>query len=377
MTPLEYGKMVCDAMMRRYEPEKLPPEGCFFYHQGVFLSGMQQIYKLCGEKRYFEYVKDYVDSLVNPNGEIPGFCHELIRPDMHELQKTAITKLDNRQPCILLFDLYKETGEERYRKAIETIVKSMYYWPINSVGGYWHMLDQPYQMWMDGAYMVGPMCVMYAKEFGDDILRERAVKQLFLMEQYMKDDKTGLYYHGWDESKKEAWADKETGLSSQFWGRAVGWYAVAILDILEYLPEGHEAIERLKRLESDLLTSLVRYQDKKTGLWYQVLDRTDAQDNWLESSCTNLFIYSYAKAMRMGIIGSEFKEVLEKAYDGIVNTLYYDENGDIVIDLVCIGTCIEAGTYEHYIQREKIKNDLHGTGAFLLMCAEMERYLKE
>lgn len=372
--PLEYGKMACDAMMRRYAPEELPPERVLFYHQGVFLAGMQQIYKLCGEKKYFKYVKDYVDSLLGEDGEIPGFDHEMNTSDTPWIQKMALTKLDNRQPCILLFDLYEESGEEKYRNAIEKIVKSMYYWPVNSVGGYWHMMDQPYQMWLDGAYMAGPMCVQYDNVFGDSILRDRAVKQLLLMEEYMKDKKTGLYYHGWDESKKEIWADPETGLSSQFWGRAVGWYAVAILDCLEYLPEGYAAAERLRKMEKDLLASLVHFQDTETGLWYQVLDRVDARDNWVESSCTNLFIYSYAKAKRMGITCSEFDAVLEKAYNGICDRLKVDEKGDVVIDEVCIGTCIETGTYEHYIKRPKIKNDLHGVGAFLLMCAEMEQY---
>jgi unsaturated rhamnogalacturonyl hydrolase len=157
-------------------------------------------------------------------------------------------------------------------------------------------------MWLDGAYMAGPLSVMYAARFGDDKLRERAINQIFIMDDYMKDDKTGLYYHGWDESREMVWADKNTGLSSQFWGRAVGWYAVAILDIIDYLPKQHPSIERLKSIERNLLESLVKFQDSKTGMWFEVIDKTNYEDNWVESSCTNLFIYAYAKAVRMNII---------------------------------------------------------------------------
>lgn len=366
---------VCEALMRKYKPSELPPVGAFFYHQGVALSGMQQVYFLTCEKKYFQYIKDYVDSVIGPKGELYGFDHELTTPQMPPLAKDALTMLDSKQPSILLYNLYDETKDEKYMNAIKTIAQSMYFWPVNQYGGYWHMITQPYQMWMDGAYMAGPLSVMYADRFGDTVLRERAIKQIFIMNEHMKDDKTGLYYHGWDDSKKECWADPETGLSSQFWGRAVGWYAVAILDILDYIPEDHPAIDRLKSIEVDLLKSLANYQDKKTGLWFNVLDKIDDPRNWTESSCTNLFLYSYAKALRKGIIGEEYKPVLEKAYAGIEDILYYDENGDIVIDKVCIGTCINSGTYEYYLSCKQIKNDLHGIGAFLLMCAEMQKYL--
>ena len=238
------------------------------------------------------------------------------------------------------------------------------------------MITQPHQMWLDGAYMAGPLSMMYSDRFDDNTLAERAIHQILLMHKYMRDEKTGLYYHGWDESKEMPWADEETGLSSQFWGRALGWYTVAILDILEYVPKGHPKRESLCKIEKDLLDVLIKYQDKETGMWYQVVDRIDAEDNWVESSATCLFIYSYAKAIRMGVVqGEEYENVLKKAYEGIVDRLYCDETGYLVIDNVCNGTCIDSGTYEHYISRTRVNNDLHGAGAFVLMCAEMERFV--
>ncbi len=377
--PIEYGKLACDAIMHQYTPDKLPPAGTLFYHQGVFLSGMQRIYLLCGNKKYFNYIKDYVDGAIGPNGEVYGICHEISEYDNSDwargLRLRALTMLDCKQPSILFYNLYDETGDEKYMNAAKTIAESMYFWPVNEYGGYWHMMTQHNQMWMDGAYMAGPLSVMYADRFGDDVLRDRAINQIFIMDDHMKDEKTGLYYHGWDPTKETEWADPKTGLSANFWGRGVGWYPVAILDILDYIPKNHPAVERLKSIVRDLLEALVKFQDKKTGMWFEVLDKIDREDNWVESSCTNLFIYSYAKAMRMGIIGKEYDSVLQKAYDGIIKRLYFDDEGYLVIDNVCVGTCIESGTYEHYINRDTIKNDLHGAGAFILMCAEMERYM--
>lgn len=375
---LEYAKLMCESIMNRYSPEELPPNGTLFYHQGVFLSGMQQLYLLSGEKKYFQYIKDYVDCCIGNNGEVYGIDHE--STNWHDtdawaegLKLQSLTMLDCKQPVILLYNLYDETGDEKYERAISTISESMYYWPVNKIGGYWHMMDHPNQMWMDGLYMAGPLSVMYSEKFGDERLRERAIRQALIMNKNMRKE-NGLYYHGWDLSKQAEWADKETGLSKECWGRAVGWYAVAILDMLDYIPEKHPEVERLKAIETDLLKSLAKYQDPKTGMWFNVLDKPEREDNWIETSCSALFTYSYAKALRMGIIEIEYDDILEKAYDGIINSLSYDEKGYLVLDNVCQGCCIEDGTYEHYVKQRIIKNDLHGSGAFVLMCTEMERY---
>lgn len=376
--PLEYGELLCKALMHKYEPEKLPPEGVLFYHQGVFLSGMQKIYRLTGKKEYFEYIKTYIDSVIGENGELSGFCHEALTKDTPELALQALQMLDHKQPTILLYDLYDETGEEKYVNAIKSVAGSMYYWPINRYGGYWHMMTQVNQMWMDGAYMIGPLSVMYADRFNDNVLRERAINQVFLMNKYMRDKKTGLYFHGWDESKQMEWADKETGLSGQFWGRADGWYAVAILDMLDYIPDDNPRKKDMEEIVKDLLDTLLNFRDEKTGMWFNVLDRIDDDKNWVETSCTSLFVYSYAKAIRKGIIKGEiYEKTIEKAYNSLIDGIYYDEQGCPVLDNVCIGTCIEEGTYEYYLSRPKVKNDLHGVGAFTLMCAELYRYFTE
>lgn len=374
-TPLEYGKLACDTFMDMYLPEELPPTGTLFYHQGVLLSGMQRIYLISGEKKYFDYIKAYVDSVIGENGEIIGFCHVLNNDKTPSLAKQALTMLDHKQPSILFYNLYDETGEKKYLNAIKVIAESMYFWPVNDYGGYWHMMTQHNQMWLDGAYMAGPLSVMYAKKFNDDVLQNRAINQIFLMDAHMKDKTTGLYYHGWDASKEAAWADKQTGLSGQIWGRAVAWYVVAILDMLDYISPDHPDVCRLRQIVRDLLKALARVQDGDSGMWYEVLDKPGYEGNWTESSCTNLFVYSYAKAIRKGIINmAEYGEIIEKAYEGSINSTYIDNRGNLIIDKICAGTCIEEGTYEHYISCGRVQNDLHGGGAFILMCSEMEKY---
>lgn len=381
-SPISYGRKICDSIMNTYSAEELPPKGALFYHQGVFLSGMLNVYNLTGEEKYFDYIKKYIDSTITPNGGIYGIDREnsvaLDSKFEQGLVDFSLNYLDCKQPVILMYELYDKTGDEKYLKAIKTISESMYFWPVNMYGGYWHMLTTPNQMWLDSTYMAGVLSVMYSARFGDERLMNRAIEQIFIFDKYLKNEKTGMYYHAFDPTYEAEWADKETGCSKEAWGRAVGWYAVAILDMLDYIPESHSAVEKLKKIERELLASLAKYTEKKTGMWCEVLDKPEYDDNWVETSCTCLIVYSYAKAIRKGIVsGSEYAKVCERAYESVIDSLYYDDNGNLILDNICCGTCVEEGTYEWYVNRPRCKNDLHGSGAFALMCAEMERYFRE
>ena len=376
-TPLEYGVMAVEAVMHKYKAQELPPAGSFFYTQGVCLWGVQQIYQLTGEKKYFNYIKDYVDSVIAPDGSIYGMVHELGMPEFSDYAPRCLAMLDCKQPSVLLHLLYDETGDAKYMKGIKAVAESMYYYPINRFGGYWHMMTQPFQMWLDGAYMAGLLSVMYAKRFGDNVLRDRAVNQVLIMHDHMRDEKTGLYYHAWDDSKQMPWADPETGLSPQFWGRGMGWYPAAVMDILEYLPKNHPEAETLKNIVREIFEAIIKYQDIESGMWYEVLDQPGREGNWLESSVTQLFCYALVKARRMGVIGDEYDDVIERTYRGIIGNCYIDEEGYLVIDNVCLGACVNDGSYEYYINRPKGKNDMHAIGTFCFLMAEIERCKKE
>lgn len=349
-----YAKAACDTIMRKYRPEDLPPKGRFHYHQGVFLSGMYQTYVNTKEEKYFEYMKKWVDSIIDPEGNIKTYHSE---------------QLDDMQSGILLFPLIEQTKDNRYIRALNTIMPQILNFPRTQSGGLWHMKTLPNQMWLDGLYMGGPICAEYGYRFGKKEYIDQAVKQIFLMVEGTRDEKTGLLYHAWDESRQASWADKETGHSAEFWGRAIGWVTVAILDILDFVEEQSEAYAEATEIFKELITAVCRYQSE-AGLWYQVVDKGNQEENWVETSCSCLFTAAICKGIRKGILEDSFLENAKKAYDGIKDRLKWEEN-NILIDNVCIGTGV--GNLQHYYERETVCNDLHGMGAFLLMCNEMAR----
>lgn len=353
--PIEYAKQSCDTMMRTYEAAKLPPVGHFHYHQGVFLSGVLHTYALCGEQKYEDYAKAWVDSVIGKDGSIAGFEEG---------------SLDDLQPGILLLELYEKYGESQYKLALDTLIGRVRNWKTNALGGFWHKGHLPNEMWLDGLYMAGPVIAEYAKKNDMPELWDIVVKQAFLMHEHMTDSKTGLMYHAWSCDKAAEWANPETGLSPEFWGRAMGWYVVAILDILEFLPEGHTAVPHLIEIEQQMLQALVQFQDKETGLWYQVVDKGATAGNWPEISCSSLYVYALSKAVRMGVMNASYLRYVKKGYEGVIGALEFD--GD---DLHVVGVCIGTGVcdYQGYIERPTSCNDLHGVGAFLLMCADVEK----
>ena len=355
LTPIQWAEKACEALMNKFEPEVLPPDR-FHYHQGVFLSGMEKTWRLTGKDKFYTYMKRWVDSQILADGRIKKFNAD---------------ELDDIQPGVLLFTLYEQTGDERYRQALHTLVPLLKTWPTNPSGGFWHKGYCQNQMWLDGLYMAGPIAAQFARTFGDSEYLDMMAFQAILMEEHTKDPVTGLLYHGWDETKAAPWADPVTGLAPEFWGRAIGWYPVALLEMFEHYPEDHKDIPALTAILQDLLIALTKYQDEATGLWYQVVDKGDRPDNWLENSCTSLYVHAIAKAVRLGYLDATYLRNAWKGYQGVIDTLKFDENDHVIIGQICIGTGI--GDYAHYIARPTSENDLHGAGAFILMCAEMSQ----
>lgn len=353
LTPIEWAEKACEALMFKFEPEQLPPDR-FHYHQGVFLSGMEKTWKQTKNNKYYDYLKRWVDSQVQADGSIKKFNNY---------------ELDDIQPGVLLFNLYEQTGDERYKKALYNLVPLLKAWKTNPSGGFWHKDRYPNQMWLDGLYMGGPIATMFGKTFNESEYFDMMTYQALLLAKHTKDPVTGLLHHGWDETKEAVWADKETGLAPEFWGRAIGWVPVALLEMFEYIPDDHKDKAELIEFVKDLLIALPKYQDEATGLWYQVVDKGDRPDNWVENSCTALYVHSIAKAVRFGYLDAKYMEYAWKGYQGVIDTLKFDENGHVVIGNICIGTGI--GDYAHYIARPTSENDLHGAGAFLLMAVEM------
>lgn len=358
LTPLDYAKAACDTMIRRFRAQDLPPKGHFHYHQGVFLSGMYQTYLLSGDEKYFDYMKEWVDSVIDEKGEVKEYDPG---------------QLDDIQPAILLFPLYERTGDERYRRALDTLLPLLLNFPVNEAGGFWHKEMYPNQMWLDGLYMAGPASAEYAKRFGQPQYLDLAVSQALLMQENTRDTLTGLWYHAWDSSKKAEWAAPDTGLSAEFWGRSIGWVPVAILDELDFMEPEHPGYQELCGLVKSLLTAVCHYQSED-GRWYQVVDKAQEEGNWPENSCTCLFAAALSKAVRRGVMDRAYLEQAKKGYQGVIRSLEWDGD-DLLLGGVCVGTGV--GDYAHYCARPVSVNDLHGMGAFLLMCAEIQRSLKD
>ena len=351
---LKYAKAACDTMIRKFAPNELPPVHKFHYHQGVFLSGMLNTYNVCKEEKYFEYMKAWVDNIIWEDGSIHDFDRRM---------------LDDIQPGILLFPLFERTGDKKYEIALKQLLGVLKDWKRNDYGGFWHKEWHPNQMWLDGLYMAGPIQAKYAAVYNEPQYLETVITQILLMKDHLLSEETGLLYHAWDACKQMDWADPVTGVSHEFWGRAMGWYVVALLDILEVMPKTHDRYNEIAELEKSLLESLIKYQDSESGMWYQVIDKGDHSDNWLETSCTALFSYSIARAVRFGILDKKYMDNAWKAFEGIIKHSVTFNGDDMQLDYICTG--LDVTVYDIYVHAATGINDLHGMGAFLLMCAEL------
>lgn len=355
---VEYGKSACDTMMNHYQPAELPPVKRFHYHQGVFLSGMEHIYKLCGEEKYAEYIKEWVDSFVNQDGTINNYSPAI---------------LDDIQPGILLYGVYDRNGDKRYKNAIDNLIGHLREWKCNEYGGYWHRDDPKCnQMWLDSLYMSGPIQAEYARRYNEPEMLNTVIRQVIIMKEHIQDKDTGLLRHAWDPYLKARWCDADTGLAPEIWGRAQGWYIVSVMDILEQMPENHPERETLVEIAREIAEAIVKYQESETGMWYQVIDKPYLKNNWLETSCSCLFSYAMAKGVRLGILEKKYINHAMQGYRGVINTAIDTYGNDLLVQRVCIGTGV--GSYKFYINRPTTTNDLHGVGAFILMCAEIAQH---
>lgn len=358
-TPIEWAKAACNAVIAAYTPQELPPGGRWHYHQGVFLCGLELMTGEVWKTRYDEYIQAYVDSLVDEHG---NFYY-------------ARDELDAIQPGLLLFRLEERTGDRRYRIAADKLRRLFDTLNKTSEGGFWHKDKYPYQMWLDGLYMGGVFALQYANAYGDDGLRQMVLHQESLMRKHMRDEATGLLYHAWDEKRQAPWANPQTGCSPEFWARSLGWYVLSLARFIELLPQEEPGRAVLLEELGALVKALLRYQDQTSGLWYQVVDKGAEPDNWLETSGSSLFVYGIAKAVQYGVAGEEALAAAVKGYEGLVQTVQFDANGQFVLPKICIGT--SAGDYQNYVTRPTSENDLHGVGAFVMACVELDRALSK
>ena len=341
------------------------------YQWGLVLKGFENIWRATREQKYFDYIRHNIDAFVQPDGTIRGY-----RVDEYNVDRLNTGKV--------LFNLYAETHDEKYKRALDLLRSQLNTHPRTPSGGFWHKQIYPHQMWLDGIYMADAFYAQYEFVFArnsqlairnwDDIAH-----QIILIEEHTRDEKTGLLYHAWDESKQQRWANPATGGSPHFWGRAVGWYVMAIVDVLDYLPRDHANRNDLIAILNRTMNALVRVQDKTSSVWYQLLDQGNRADNYLESSASCMFVYAMVKGARNNYLSRVFLDVAQRAYDGIIKQfIQVDDAGLVHLTNTCKsaglgGTPYRDGSYAYYIGEPRVTDNHHGVGAFLLASNAMEQ----
>lgn len=336
------------------------------YDQGVVLEGFTGLWKNTGDGKYFRFIQKGLDHYIEKDGSIRTY-------------KSEDYNIDNIKNGRSLLMLYKVTNEEKYKLAADKLKAQLDKQPRTKEGGFWHKKRYPYQMWLDGLYMAEPFYAEYAAMHHDEAAFKDITRQFVLMEQHSRDDKTGLLYHGYDESRAQRWSDKNTGRSPNFWGRAMGWYGMALVDALEYYPAAHPGRDSLLKILNRMAAAVKKYQDPSSGCWYQVLDKASAKGNYLEASATCMFVYTLAKGVRLGYLPATYNTVAAKGYEGIMKRFIRTapEGGVNLEGTVSVaglgGDPYRDGSYAYYLSEKVVTNDPKGVGAYMMAANEMEQ----
>lgn len=338
------------------------------YIDGCMLTALLEMAKILGDSRYSDFVESFVDSFIGEDGSIRTW----------EKEKQTLDDINEGR---VLFPLFLMTGKEKYRLAAERLHAALQEQPRTREGSWWHKAIYPDQVWLDGIYMAQVFAALYEKHFGQEDYSD-VVKQLRIVRQHMFDEQKRLYYHGYDASRTVFWADKETGLSQSFWLRAMGWFAIALVDLAELLPEGSEKAE-VAALLSELMAGVAAYADDQTGMYWQVVDQPGREGNYLETSGSSMMAYAMLKGARLGVLAKEYAAKGRKTFDGIVNK-YLTFHGE---GLELGGICLVAGlgpennrrrdgTYGYYISEPVVNNDAKGVAPLVLCYTEVRRLIQ-
>ncbi len=338
------------------------------YDQGVILKGMEGIWLTTGDPKWFRYIQKQMDYYVSADGK-----------SIYDYNREHYN-IDHINNGKLLLTLYRVTGREKYKNAVQLLREQLRTHPRTKEGGFWHKKIYPYQMWLDGLYMGQPFYAEYAQVFGEDTIFNDITRQFVLMEKHARDKKTGLLYHGYDESREQQWANKTTGLSPHFWGRALGWFGMAMVDALDYFPQEHPGKKQIIGILNRFADAVVKVQDSKTGGWYDIVNLPNRAPNYIESSATAMLSYTLAKGVRMGYLPAKYRANAHRAFEGLVkNQLTTNSNGFTNLEgTVSVsglgGKPYRDGSFEYYMSEKVVQNDPKGMGAFIKAAVEIEMF---
>jgi unsaturated rhamnogalacturonyl hydrolase len=346
---VDWSKAVVESTMKRYPTASAL--GSWGYAKALFLFGEYLVWKRTGDSRYLQYVKNWVDSHLDAQGNMDH----------------STDNLDSMLPGNLLLLLYQETGEEKYKLAADKIRERLITYPRTADRGFWHATSasRQHQLWGDGVFMSMPFLVRYGRLFGDSAYaNDEAAKQLIVYAGHLSSPE-GLLYHAYDESGSATWADPANHHSAEFWCRAMGWFGMTLIDVLDVLPANDPNRPQLIAILQNLVRGLAKYQDGQTGLWYQVVDKGSTPGNWLETSSSSMYSYVISMAVKRGYVDKKYEAVAGKGYHGVLTRISLDSDGLANITDICEGTNVADLAY--YFARKRNVNDFHGLGAFLIM----------
>ena len=362
---------MAESEMQRY-PESwqldFQPKLKWDYCHGLELGAMMDVYDRYGDRKFFDYALAYADTMVNEDGSIKKY-------------KLTDYSLDRVNSGKILFRIYEQTKDVKYKKALDLLRSQFDGQPRNDDGGFWHKKIYPHQMWLDGLYMGVPFLAEYAYRNSRPELYQEVIKQIKLVAQHTYDPENGLYRHACDVSKTEKWADPRTGQSQHCWGRAMGWYAMAIVDALDFIPLHEEGRDSVLAILDNIAVQVKRLQSPE-GVWYQVLDKSGELGNYLESSCSAMFIYTLFKAVRKGYLDESYLQVARRGYEGFLKEFVkVDGKGLVTVTKACAvaglgGKNYRMGDYTYYINETIRDNDPKAVGPFILASLEWERLKK-
>lgn len=336
------------------------------YTIGLVMNSLCKVSTAKENPLYFEYAKGYGDTMILADGSIRDYLIDKFN-------------IDNIAPGPYLFSVYKKTGQENYKTAINTLKHQLTWQPQTTDGGYWHKLRYPWQMWLDGLFMGEPFLAEYAVHFSQPDHFDHIAHQFILADKHTRDPKTGLLYHGWDESRVQRWSNPETGCSQHFWGRAIGWYCMGLVDVLDFFPKDHPQRQELIAILTRTLEAVLKVQDPETKTWWQVMNLPGKEGNYLESTASCMFTYAMIKGVNDGYLDEKYRAIAQGSYDGILKTfIKVDDDGEIHLTNCCSvaglgGDPYRDGSYEYYISEPVRDNDPKGIGPFVLASLEFEK----
>ena len=337
------------------------------YTTGLELKSFLDVYCITGDTTVFEYVDAWYDAVIDSTGSIGG------------KYKKSNYSLDHICPGNTLFSLYDMTGKEKYRKAMDSLYVQLKEQPRNAQGGFWHKKIYPDQMWLDGLYMAQPFYAEYTMRYVPEEERKAniddIVSQFSLACRHCYDPVTGLLRHAWDASRSMFWCDPDTGQSEHAWGRALGWYCMALVDVIGIL--GEDNCKELTGILLGVFGALQANSDSQTGLWFQVLDQPGREGNYLEATCCAMFSYAFSKAVNLGIYADRdyAREIYRKTVSRFVT---HGADGLVDLNDCCEvaglgGKEMRSGTYDYYIHERVRANDPKGIGPLIWASIEYDK----